>query len=80
MSLLNKNPYAMDSDADGEVAEFIIAKGYLPNEKDLPKTSILKNVGKYFIYTCKTFNCQNDSWMHSVVYTYLHFADNPDFF
>lgn len=47
MSLLNKNPYAMDSDADGEVAEFIIAKGYLPNEKDLPKTSILKNVGKY---------------------------------
>ncbi|XP_026725822.1 uncharacterized protein LOC113492535 [Trichoplusia ni] len=50
MSLLNKNPYAMDSDADGEVAEFIIAKGYLPNEKDLPKTSILKNVDSDVTY------------------------------
>lgn len=37
----------MDNSApENDVADIIVSKGYLPNEKDLPKTSIVKNVGK----------------------------------
>lgn len=50
MSLLNKHPFAMDTDTDNDLTELIIAKGYLPNEKDLPKTSILKNVDNDVTY------------------------------
>lgn len=38
----------MDNSApENDVADIIVSKGYLPNEKDLPKTSIVNNVGKY---------------------------------
>ncbi|CAK1599570.1 unnamed protein product [Parnassius mnemosyne] len=44
MSLLNKHTYFMDnSDSEAEVADLISAKSYVPNERDLPKTTILKN-------------------------------------
>lgn len=48
MSLINQHSYFMDnSGPENDVADIIVSKGYLPNEKDLPKTSIVKNVGKY---------------------------------
>lgn len=36
-----------NSGPENDVADIIVSKGYLPSEKDLPKTSIVKNVGKY---------------------------------
>lgn len=36
-----------NSGPENDVADIIVSKGYLPNENDLPKTSIVKNVGKY---------------------------------
>lgn len=35
------------SDPESEIADFIFAKGYLPNEKDLPKPLVTKNNGKH---------------------------------
>ncbi|KAJ8734179.1 hypothetical protein PYW07_014730 [Mythimna separata] len=44
MSLLNKNPlYLVGNEAEADVSEYIVSKGYLPHEKDLPKTAIIKN-------------------------------------
>lgn len=47
MALLNKNPmYLVGNEAENDVSEYIVSKGYLPHEKDLPMSSVLKNVGK----------------------------------
>lgn len=47
MSLKSKHSYFMDSGgSDTDVADFVVSQGHLPMEKDLPKTSVIKNVGK----------------------------------
>nr|XP_021199169.2 uncharacterized protein LOC110382803 isoform X1 [Helicoverpa armigera] len=43
MALLNKNQMYTIAGAPEDVSEYILAKGYLPNDKDLPKTSILRS-------------------------------------
>ncbi|CAG5042023.1 unnamed protein product [Parnassius apollo] len=45
MSLLNKHSYFMDnSGSETEVADLISEKSYVPNERDLPKTTLVKNI------------------------------------
>lgn len=56
MSLINQHSYFMDNSApENDMADIIVSKGYLPNERDLPKTSIVKNVGKYL--DNEDYNC-----------------------
>ncbi|XP_028169238.1 uncharacterized protein LOC114359160 isoform X1 [Ostrinia furnacalis] len=46
MSMLNKHSYFMDSNSDinnNDVVDMIASKGYLPDEKYLPKTSFVKS-------------------------------------
>ncbi|KAJ8734647.1 hypothetical protein PYW08_013897 [Mythimna loreyi] len=45
MALLNKNPlYFVGNEAENDVSDYIVSKGYVPHEKDLPKSTILKNI------------------------------------
>ncbi|CAH2068379.1 unnamed protein product, partial [Iphiclides podalirius] len=45
MSVINKHTYFMDNgDAENEVADLIAAKSYIPDERDLPKATVIKNV------------------------------------
>ncbi|KAJ2946549.1 hypothetical protein O0L34_g12604 [Tuta absoluta] len=55
MSLMNQqqHSYFMDTSGNGpesDVADLMISKGYLPNDNDLPKTSIVKNVDNDITY------------------------------
>lgn len=44
--MINKHSYFMDNgDANNDVVDIIVSKGYLPNEKYLPKTSVIKSNG-----------------------------------
>lgn len=59
---VNKHSYFLDnSDVNNnDVVDLIASKGYLPNDKYLPKTSLVKSVGKlkktiFFLATGKLY-------------------------
>lgn len=48
MSMINKHSYFMDSsdNNNNDVVDIMASKGYLPNDKYLPKTSLVKSAGE----------------------------------
>lgn len=44
---IEKDSYLLDrSPPENGISDFIISKGYLPKESELPKSSIIKNIGE----------------------------------